>query len=1341
MRQIFRLLLSFMGCGLVVATAHGMVPRFQSVPGVGELPSSTVRVITEDSHGFIWAGTNQGLFRYDGHQIRAHLGPPDAPIAALNSRINDLYFAANNLVWVATNDAGLVVYDQASQRVVDIEYFNGIKKFNRIQPALQDGSLWLGTDQGLFLVKGHESGMDAPTAFLSDHHIISLLELPDLLYIGTTEGLYVLDLTTEMVERASFSKPTQTITAMVEDAQNRLWASTRGGLFVKQADANDFTMVAKTELKWLSDMLLVDDQLWISTIGSGVLVYDLQTETIQQLLADQQRSGSLASDHVMTLFLDDKHTLWLGLFNAGMDVLPVEHLKFGLNMAAPNGYDCAPTSDVYAMSVQDQVTLIGGAGHITQYDQRTGRCQVAFLEGDTSNRTIIYGIQPMPDGDYLLATGTGIHVYQFEENRIRALSLFDQSKALFMVTLVESMNAYVVGADDGLWQLSADLSAVAKLPFENNEPFFGTAKDDQNQLFVGNFHLVKLNSGGYLKALFHEPGGLNSAAIDESGDVWVGSKKRGLLRWQKTGELSAVFEDHPKLQDANIMSVLVSQPDQVWASSNKGLIQYQPSTGLIIHHDSEQALQALQFHPNAAFLDHRGQMYFGGRGGYNQLAAEKFPMQQPAPPGVLLTALTQFNRPIWPGQSDCAVCIDQPIELLERLTLNHRNELVGFNWTTNDMGNARKVQFKSRLLGMFNEWSEAENSNQNVTFVRLPAGDYTLQIMASYDGIHWPDKPMSLAVTVSPPPWLSPWAFALYAVLLVATVMLIIHLRTRAAYQKAQELELKVEERTLELVDKNAVIEDLLRQKNALFANITHEFKTPLTLILGPINKLKKYLQSTTATESPHMSDVQMIDRNANRLLNMVGHLLKLSAAEDLENKQKVTVQAAVIAAMIMDSFRPLAESKGMRLLLDTDACPADVVITLAPESFEIILGNLISNAIKYCDRGAEIKVSLLANETDVTLRCEDNGPGIAVADQPLIFERFSRLQQHAHIEGNGIGLSVVKQLVEIHGGKLVLDSEVGRGTCFSITVPRSHEVVSQTEVDAVINSLTVDVGVEQNQVLTLDRLDGTGVDDEDDTKTTEAVQAKPELLIIEDNVDMQQYILSELTGQFNCHLASNGQLGVDACITIVPDIVISDVMMPVMDGYEVASQLRQDQRTSHIPIVLLTALNTTQSRIKGWQEHVDSYLTKPFDSEELLIKLHSILAIRKLLQAKNAQRFGDQVELDLPKIDNDFIQKLRRVIADNYTNPNLQRSHLASEMAISERQLLRKTKALINITPNDALRDYRLEQAVLVLQTGKSVNLVSDTCGFNSTSYFVRCFKAKFDITPKQYQKQLESQ
>ena len=238
----------------------------------------------------------------------------------------------------------------------------------------------------------------------------------------------------------------------------------------------------------------------------------------------------------------------------------------------------------------------------------------------------------------------------------------------------------------------------------------------------------------------------------------------------------------------------------------------------------------------------------------------------------------------------------------------------------------------------------------------------------------------------------------------------------------------------------------------------------------------------------------------------------------------------------------------------------------------------------------------------------------------------------------------------------------------------------------------------------------------------------------------MQQYILCELAEQFNCHLASNGQLGVEACIKIVPDIVISDVMMPVMDGYEVANQLRQDQRTSHIPIVLLTALNTTQSRIKGWQEHVDSYLTKPFDSEELLIKLHSILAIRQLLQAKNAQRFGDQVELDLPKIDSDFIKKLRQVIADNYTNPNLQRSHLASEMAISERQLLRKTKALINITPNDALREYRLEQAVLVLQTGKPVNLVSDTCGFNSTSYFVRCFKAKYDITPKQYQKQLET-
>ena len=805
---------------LPVFSAHAVVPQFSSVDLVGQLTDGGIRTITQDQNGFIWAGTNRGLFRFDGYELRLGIGVDQSEDPTTDWRINDLWVDPFNRLWVASNQNGLLIHDLTNNTIFAHNLDPSIIKINQILPSVE--GVWLGTNQGLRLLSIHHHKPPSQILeVLPDKNITATLESEDHVLIGTQTGLYTYSVNEQSIVSINKKLASVTVHDLIRDDWATVWIATNKGLYFKPNTDQPLQLIAQTQNKLITHLQLIDNQLWAATISAGLYVVDTKTNKTSQYLSDQSHPQSLSSDNIYSMYLDRQRNLWVGHFNAGLDILPVSGLQYGLETTVNGSYDCAATADVYTIREIDGVVYIGGVTALTVFDPKLGLCQEFSDFGDQSDRSTVNIAAETEDGELILVKGPELYRFDINEKSVTKIELDIEENFFFFVTYDRNHGGYFLGGTGGLYFVDNAFKQADVVPFDKSQPFFNSAIDDRGRhIFVSQEHVSILNKNGYLKPIFYEPSGLNSMAL-KGNEVWVGTWNKGLVRLNLNGQHEYVMADHAILNDSRIMSVAIHD-DVVWMSSYQGLISFDISTHQSVHHSGKLALQALQFNLNSFHLTQQGMLYFGGRNGYNRLNLNEFKFKGDRPPVVTLTELKRFNRPVWPGQADCELCIDRPIEQLQQLALDHRDNIIGFEWSAMAYANPDSVRYAYRLLGLETAWNEVNSSDRNITYTSLRPGDYDFQLMASHDGIKWPDEPLSLAITVSPAPWLSPWAFAIYALALVLMTVFIIHRRTRAANLRAVELEHKVEERTLELVDKNAMIEDLLRQKNALFANITH---------------------------------------------------------------------------------------------------------------------------------------------------------------------------------------------------------------------------------------------------------------------------------------------------------------------------------------------------------------------------------------------------------------------------------------------------------------------------------------------------------------------------------------
>ena len=1287
------------------------------------LPSTIVRDITQDSTGFMWFGTRHGVVKFDGYQVTQI---NDAQGQSLGD-IWSILEVSDGSIFIASKTKGLFKYQSGLIRFMPI--FDNKVDIELTSMGLDEkNTLWLGTNEGVYKLVDEKLVRVGKLNNDTSHDFINL----DKSYIlgQTKQVIYKFDLKNSTKEQVEVLPADDRLNStLYKDNYDTIWLGRKNGLYAYDKQCQCFKSRFK-ELKEINVYSLVSDQkyLWIGTVYKGLYRYSYENSELVKVSMTDNDNESLGKT-IVSLYIDRSSVLWIGTFNAGIYYINPSIRQFSSISKKNKSIPCAKSFTVHdVIETRDKSLWLATEKGLVRITKKN-KCTL-FMRDESKNsltaNPLLNIYQASNDDIWILNNRKGFDRLSTKTKQIdRIGNAFGEYSFFFSVEY--NQNELLLGSfKNGLYVYNITekkLTQVKNIDKKFDKATFYTYAVNNKNYYLGtNKGLLRLNNMKLEKVTLdgRDISEISALSFDHDGALWISANFKSLLKKNKDGSVEDIT---PYLKHNNtpiqVRSIVLTDKRTIWLSTNNGLYKLDTKTYENWHFTSQDGLQNADFFRNSYHQNNTGKLYFGGQKGVNSFNPSEITVNK-TPPVTVLTSFLYFNKLLNVGKlTESEFKLNKPINYLDKIELGYKDYIIGFGFAALDYADSMRNQYAYRLKGLNDDWVYVDANDRKVTYTNLKSGHYTFQVKAANkDGI-WNKVPTELKIKVHPAPWLSPWAYVIYIIIIMAAIWTFIRYKTIASRKRAKVLEVTVAERTQEVNMQKKMVESLLDHKNEVFANITHEFKTPLALILGPAKQLEQKSQS-----DEYKNNLSMIQRNAKRLILMVGQILKLSQAE--LNKETLRESQAVkpILMMLYEAFKPLAEEKNIKIHLESQH---SVSVYATAECLEIVIGNLISNALKFTNSGGEIYISSLLNDKQISISVRDTGTGIEKKDLSKIFKRFTRLDTHKNIQGTGIGLSVVKEITEANNGEVKIYSEWGKGSEFTVIFPITEIVSGQELSKVMVDQL---VGNTKNELIESGKNVSVDKNKLDKKRIT--------VLIIEDNLDMQSHIGNVLKQRFNCTFADRGRKGIGLALQEVPDIIICDVMMPGMDGYQVTRIIRHDTRTSHIPIVLLTALNTKESRIKGWRENIDTYIAKPFDATELNVQLDNILTIRSILQNKTNKAIKNNTALntlDLPLQDQKFIEQLKNVISEYYVNEYFQIADIALKMAISDRQLQRKVKALINQTPMDLLRNHRLEKAALKLRDGYQVGIVSDECGFSSFSYFSSCFKKKYGVPPKKYQ------
>ena len=915
---------------------------------------------------------------------------------------------------------------------------------------------------------------------------------------------------------------------------------------------------------------------------------------------------------------------------------------------------------------------------------------VPLVEAGGRAKTLRYSA----DGSALwVATSRGLEKFHVGDDRIR-LERCQHGPRL------EGRRIYnLLETDDGRL-LTAARGGLGLASFHGDAP----------ELFLSSDELTDSPAGEFFGLARHPEEGF-----------WVGSSEQGLalVRLDQSGDGPPSvqwFGREHGLVDLTIYAILTEQNGQLWLSSNRGLMRFDPKGSSVHHFTPPDGVQHFEFSNAAAHVGRSGRFYFGGVNGVNAFRPEQIKTLA-QPPLVRLQEIRVNGETVRLDR-------DAPIELSLPY---HRND-VEITFVGLHFADPRRVRYSYMLEGLDSDWG-VPGLQRQVRYAGLAPGNYRfLARAANSDGV-WSDDRLLLSTSIRPPPWQSTWAYLAY----VLTGLLLLMLAYGFHRHRRQVLEAEVSSRTRQLQEQQALVRqqaaelrDALEARSRFFANISHEFRTPLTLIQSSLERLEADGGDPTAIERGR--------RYSKLLLSLVDQLLDLSRLRATERSDADQPWALTpVVAFTVDAFQNTAEQRELELRSELEG---GWWTHCSQEHVEKILLNLLANAIKFTSPGDEIRIRLTAGGGGALLEVIDTGPGIPEGEQEHVFQQFQRSSTAISdgVDGSGLGLALVREMALAMGGDVALDSQPGRGSCFSVLLPGFRDKSlkgRETRHAADLKARGGEAGKTRQPV--------TSLSESDQTSSCKNGM----VLVVEDNPDLRDHIGQILKGQWQVLLAADGHEGLEQAARYHPDLVVSDIMMPGLDGYGLLEALRTNPETSHIPVLLLTARQDSEARLKGFLLSADDFMTKPFNAEELTVRLQRILDNRERMRghllsqsALENAALGNK-NPDLMRRDQELIDAINRSISENLGEPGFDVSTLCSTLAIERRTLQRKLKALTGLTPATYIRHCRLQQARrLLLDTDWSINEIALSCGFSSAQHFSGLFRKHFHKPPDQWRR-----
>ncbi len=1381
-----------------VASAQSSLVKFEQLPPELDLAQGSVNCILQDHRGILWLGTWSGLVRYDGYKIRVFQQESGKADGLQSDQITSLLEDHTGQLWVGTLNAGLQRFDRATERFVNFRSNpnnpNSLSG-NDVWGLFEDskGYIWVGTKKEL-------NRFDPATnSFLRiteppnlrkrppTDYIYSICETPDgSIWSATAQGLhriqfrnkqdydlryYSLDPAGKDVSLDNFIYRVRP----VRNEANTLWLGTKAGLKKVRFDPADpdFLQITATfrhspgNPTSLSHNIVADfweesnGDLWVATYH-GLNRLNKNTGRFEQFFAQADDPFSLSTNFIRCLFQDRTGILWIGTEKGAN--------KLNLNRKLFEGIRFNQTGT----ASNSNVTGICPAA-------APGNLWVATNDGlnrlDYSanpHRTSQYVLMPLHLRDFanfitavwrdregwLWFTTQGAGVLRIREQNLpptggtlTALEQFSQSgPALIHDNYVMSMlESGSEGMWFGLWDGGLEMfdrqtnsmrhfhtvGTVNLLAFPN-VALLETNEAGTQTLYIGTrgngllqcvydpvAHVLRLEHHYHFMA--GQAGSLSNNKVnamfrDSRGRIWV-CTSHGLHLLDARQQTFRSFTQADGLPNDITQSIVEDRPDHFWVSTQHGIASLHLPDGGRAEFRSYNVLDGLQdnyFTNNSAIRLPSGLLAFGGASGVTMFSPNDIHADTIAP----LTQLSDFllfNQSVPVGMTENGRSIlPKSIAETADITLDYRDNVLSFEFVSLHFAEPKKNLFAYQLEGFDQNWVYTDAEKRFAHYTNLPYREFTFRVKsANGDGV-W-GEPVSVKVRVRPPFWLTWWAYSAYVLLfagLLYAAWRVAHLR--AEYNANLALE-RMERDQLEQVN---------RLKLQFFTNISHELRTPLTLILTPLEQLIKDFGGDKKLHQLYT----MMHHNAARLHTMINQLLDLRKGEEGMMKLRVTEDDFVpFIHEITLSFKSWADQRHIQL--DFKPTVTQLLLWFDKEQMEKVVHNLLANAIKYTPSGGSIQVGVNADERMGTLTIADTGPGIPEADTQRVFERFYQLQQTRDAtveEGAGIGLALVKMLVEQHRGTVNVQSQAGQGSVFTVhlLLGKAHFKPEELLTQQAAIMPSVYYNLPQND-------DNQSFKPETASETsTKKQREKHRLLIVEDHADIAHYLCDNLAQEFTVETAANGLEGLDLALANPPDLVVSDIAMPEMDGIELCRRLKTNLLTSHIPVILLTARTSLIFKIEGLDTGADDYITKPFNLQLLTLRIRNLIALRQKLREKFSRNIGlHPSEVAVNSRDEEFLRNILISVEQHLDESEFSVDQLAHDLHISRMQLYRKIKALTGDTPNALVRTVRLKKAAQLLHTRQyNVSEVAYKVGFTDLKYFRERFREQFGVNPGEY-------
>ena len=1310
------------------------------------LPNNLIQNIFQDSRGWMWIGTSQGLSRFDGYEFRNFLTNPLDSTSLMGNLIRVIREDRHGNLLVGTENGGLNVFNRLTETFSHPLNKQSNLNFGEISvndiEEDQKGNLWLGTDINILVIDtlGKITTINPKPANIAIPIVFNYIRVLQFdkkgnLWIGTNNGLFVYNQQTNEVKAYDFPfEPNQNreIWELYLDDEGLLWVGTyAAGLYiVNPATGNVRKIILNPEhdrtetVRTISKGVLGD--FWIGTRG-GLYTYS-KTEGVTGFFKhDERNPRSLSNNSILSVYHDTRGETWIGT-RGGLNLLAKSKQLFHNYGTMPDDNHYLNSNIVYAFWIDESGKIWIGTedGGINIYNPSTGTYEYLMTNsnGNSLSENCIKAFLNDGKGNLWVATFLGgIDVIHLKTGKISHFKANPNSKGslsdnrVWDLCMDNNRRIWVVTSQGVDLYNEQTNSFIHQPQLNGNNQVSWIESDSKGNLWMGStIELIYFNQEENTIKRFNE---YTRSMYEDSGNrIWIATMNHGIAIYDTEKGPLTYYDETDGLANNHALCVLEDELKNLWISTYNGLSRLNVETGVFNNFTTRDGLSNNQFCYGAAYKNSDGELFFGSVSGYNKFKPEDIVADDTDVP-IVLTDLKIFNKSV-AISGDRKSVLKNSISETRELVLGYDQNVFTIEFAALNYVNSTNNIYTYKLEGFNKDWVEP-GKIRSATYTNLNPGEYTLKIKRIIPGMPGSGKELSLAIVVLPPYWKTKWFLILMLSLILAMIYALVRFFINREKIKNELVLERVNARKLHEID---------MMKLKFFTNISHEIRTPLTLILGPLEKMLDKPDLDTQTKT----NLELMRRNAGNLNKLVNQLLDFRKLQTGNLKLNLT-EADIVEFIrnIVNSFNDFAIEKQVKLRFNT--LKQHLFVSFDPDKIEKIMNNLLSNAFKFTDHGGLINVNISlifgADDDDfseadkekqfIEISVKDSGRGIEPSHLDKIFHRFFQADNDENNAGFGIGLSLVKELVTLHKGKIFVTSKPGKGTRFTIRIPYQTSV---HDVAAIPESQSEQRKPEEIRSF---------------KNITEELAENINLrimLVVDDNQDVRQFIAANFSESFHIIEARNGEEGWNLALKTIPDIVLSDIIMPETDGFELCKRLKNDERTSHIPVLLLTALHAKDHELKGITMGADDYITKPFDLSVLQAKVENMLSIRDSLRGKYAGIMVlEPTKVILASPDERFLQKAIEVIEQNIADSELDIESFSLKVGVSRMQLYRKLHVLTNMTVKEFIRHIRLKRAAQMLEQEKlNVSEVAYAVGFKDLSHFRKNFKQEFGMNATEF-------